>query len=146
MGKNTSKDLDATDAHFVDILHTGAGILGQWGPNGHADFYINGGSSQPGCGSETIFSKFKQSLKPPEGWFYFDLQKPWHVTTQKSLPTLSSQSYPRKVSGPIHVRLWSASCWIGARRMSRIMFWWGSMYHISKWKKFISNDKFWVHF
>uniref|UniRef100_A0AAR5QD27 Lipase domain-containing protein n=1 Tax=Dendroctonus ponderosae TaxID=77166 RepID=A0AAR5QD27_DENPD len=55
MGKNTSKDLDATDAHFVDILHTGAGILGQWGPNGHADFYINGGSSQPGCGSDTIF-------------------------------------------------------------------------------------------
>lgn len=57
MGKNTSKDLDATDAHFVDILHTGAGILGQWGPNGHADFYINGGSSQPGCASDTIFSK-----------------------------------------------------------------------------------------
>ncbi|XP_019876123.1 pancreatic lipase-related protein 2 [Aethina tumida] len=55
MGKNTSKDLDSTDAHFVDILHTGAGILGQWGPNGHADFYINGGSSQPGCASDTIF-------------------------------------------------------------------------------------------
>jgi len=57
MGKNASRDLDKSDAHFVDILHTGAGILGQWGPNGHADFYINGGSSQPGCGSDTVFSK-----------------------------------------------------------------------------------------
>ncbi|KAG5890813.1 hypothetical protein JTB14_008254 [Gonioctena quinquepunctata] len=55
MGQNSSRDLDSSDAHFVDILHTGAGILGQWGPNGHADFYINGGSSQPGCGSDTVF-------------------------------------------------------------------------------------------
>ncbi|XP_066253941.1 phospholipase A1 1 [Euwallacea similis] len=55
MGRNSSRDLDSTDAHFVDVLHTGAGILGQWGPNGHADFYINGGSSQPGCGSDTVF-------------------------------------------------------------------------------------------
>ncbi|EFA01489.1 phospholipase A1 member A [Tribolium castaneum] len=55
MGNNRSRDLDYTDAHFVDVLHTGAGILGQWGPTGHADFYINGGSSQPGCGKDTIF-------------------------------------------------------------------------------------------
>ncbi|KAK4886617.1 hypothetical protein RN001_002888 [Aquatica leii] len=52
---NRSRDIDESDAHFVDILHTGAGILGQWGPNGHADFYINGGSSQPGCSSDTLF-------------------------------------------------------------------------------------------
>lgn len=57
MGNNRSRDLDSSDAHFVDVLHTGAGILGQWGPSGHADFYINGGSSQPGCASDTIFSK-----------------------------------------------------------------------------------------
>ncbi|KAJ0175557.1 hypothetical protein K1T71_008716 [Dendrolimus kikuchii] len=55
MGNNRSRDLDHTDALFVDILHTGAGILGQWGPNGHADFYVNGGSSQPGCAHDTIF-------------------------------------------------------------------------------------------
>ncbi|XP_015514869.1 inactive pancreatic lipase-related protein 1 [Neodiprion pinetum] len=48
-GGNRSLDLDDTDAHFVDVIHTGAGILGQWGPTGHADFYVNGGSSQPGC-------------------------------------------------------------------------------------------------
>ncbi|XP_044732218.1 inactive pancreatic lipase-related protein 1-like [Chrysoperla carnea] len=55
MGNNRSRDLDPTDAHFVDVIHTGAGILGQWGPNGHADFYVNGGTSQPGCGHNTIF-------------------------------------------------------------------------------------------
>jgi len=42
MGNNRSRDLDPTDAHFVDVLHTGAGVLGQIGPNGHADYYFNG--------------------------------------------------------------------------------------------------------
>ncbi|XP_071455106.1 pancreatic triacylglycerol lipase-like [Hetaerina americana] len=49
MGNNRSRDLDPTDALFVDVIHTGAGVLGQWGPNGHVDFYVNGGTSQPGC-------------------------------------------------------------------------------------------------
>lgn len=31
---NSSRDLDKSDAHFVDVLHTGAGILGQWSPSG----------------------------------------------------------------------------------------------------------------
>lgn len=35
-GSNNSKDLDPSDAHFVDILHSSAGILGQWQPSGHA--------------------------------------------------------------------------------------------------------------
>ncbi|CAH1405629.1 unnamed protein product [Nezara viridula] len=54
MGTNRSHDLDPSDAHFVDVIHTGAGILGQWGPNGHADFYVNGGTSQPGCLSASL--------------------------------------------------------------------------------------------
>ncbi|XP_043466047.1 phospholipase A1 member A isoform X2 [Leptopilina heterotoma] len=54
MNGNRSMDLDETDAHFVDVIHTGAGILGQWGPNGHADFYVNGGSSQPGCATTSL--------------------------------------------------------------------------------------------
>ncbi|XP_055548517.1 phospholipase A1 member A [Wyeomyia smithii] len=54
-GTNNSRDLDTSDAHFVDIIHTGAGILGQWSASGHADFYVNGGTSQPGCASSTIF-------------------------------------------------------------------------------------------
>lgn len=54
MNGNRSMDLDETDAHFVDVIHTGAGILGQWGPTGHADFYVNGGSSQPGCATYSL--------------------------------------------------------------------------------------------
>lgn len=54
-GSNNTRDLDKSDAHFVDIIHTGAGILGQWSASGHADFYVNGGTSQPGCSSSTIF-------------------------------------------------------------------------------------------
>lgn len=54
-GSNNTRDLDPSDAHFVDVLHTGAGILGQWHNSGHADFYINGGTSQPGCASTTLF-------------------------------------------------------------------------------------------
>ncbi|OWF43646.1 Lipase member H [Mizuhopecten yessoensis] len=51
--------LDASDALFVDILHTDARdlfVLGHPGFGaksrmGHADFYANGGHSQPGCPS-----------------------------------------------------------------------------------------------
>lgn len=58
MNGNRSMDLDETDAHFVDVIHTGAGILGQWGPNGHADFYVNGGSSQPGCATSSLLREY----------------------------------------------------------------------------------------
>lgn len=35
---NNTRDLDKSDAHFVDVVHTGAGILGQWSPSGKVDF------------------------------------------------------------------------------------------------------------
>ncbi|XP_077862181.1 pancreatic lipase-related protein 2-like [Saccoglossus kowalevskii] len=47
--------LDATDAQFVDIIHTdGERIIpqagfGTWIESGHVDFYPNGGKDQPGC-------------------------------------------------------------------------------------------------
>ncbi|XP_014087328.2 pancreatic triacylglycerol lipase [Bactrocera oleae] len=42
--------LDATDADFVDVIHTCAGILGFKQPIGTVDFYPNGGGAfQPGC-------------------------------------------------------------------------------------------------
>lgn len=44
-----SQKLDATDAHFVDVIHTNAGYFGKIEPSGHLDFYINGGQSQPAC-------------------------------------------------------------------------------------------------
>lgn len=57
-GTNRSHDLDPSDAHFIDVIHTGAGILGQRGPNGHVDYYVNGGTTQPGCQSDSLISKF----------------------------------------------------------------------------------------
>ncbi|XP_055685477.1 inactive pancreatic lipase-related protein 1 [Lutzomyia longipalpis] len=79
-GANNSRDLDQTDAHFVDVIHTGAGILGQWSPSGHADFYVNGGTSQPGCATTSIFDTlacdhtkvtpyFIESINSPKGFY-----------------------------------------------------------------------------
>ncbi|CAO1352331.1 unnamed protein product [Diamesa hyperborea] len=48
--------LDQNDAEFVDIIHTDVFARGVLLPSGHVDFYANGGgTSQPGCGSSTIF-------------------------------------------------------------------------------------------
>ncbi|XP_067624561.1 pancreatic triacylglycerol lipase-like [Eurosta solidaginis] len=42
--------LDVTDAEFVDVIHTCAGVLGFKRPIGAVDFYPNGGGAfQPGC-------------------------------------------------------------------------------------------------
>ncbi|XP_039757387.1 phospholipase A1 VesT1.02-like, partial [Pararge aegeria] len=41
--------LDSTDAEYVDVIHTNAGMLGLQEPVGHKDFYPNNGMSQPGC-------------------------------------------------------------------------------------------------
>jgi len=52
--KNTDNRLDPTDAKFVQIIHTNDGLLGFKGRLGHADYYPNGGKSQPGCGVDLV--------------------------------------------------------------------------------------------
>lgn len=44
-----SQKLDATDADFVEVIHTNAGNFGKIETLGHFDYYINGGLSQPAC-------------------------------------------------------------------------------------------------
>lgn len=58
-----SKDnkLDASDARFVDVIHTNALIQGKIERCGHVDFYMNGGIIQPGC-SRGGSSEYMRSL------------------------------------------------------------------------------------
>ncbi|KAG7209826.1 hypothetical protein KM043_011435 [Ampulex compressa] len=50
--------LAATDARFVDIIHTDGGRFGFPFPLGHVDFYPNGGVRvQPGCNLESIIRR-----------------------------------------------------------------------------------------
>lgn len=43
--------LDESDAHFVDVIHTGGGLYGILDAIGDVDFYPNNGMpTQPGCG------------------------------------------------------------------------------------------------
>ncbi|XP_073990138.1 pancreatic lipase-related protein 2-like isoform X3 [Rhodnius prolixus] len=49
IGAKPEYTLDSTDADFVDVIHTNVGWKGQFGPEGHADFYITNGYAQPGC-------------------------------------------------------------------------------------------------
>ncbi|XP_073251237.1 inactive pancreatic lipase-related protein 1-like isoform X2 [Porites lutea] len=41
--------LDKSDASYVDVIHTNAGVAGTIQRSGHIDFYPNGGTIQPGC-------------------------------------------------------------------------------------------------
>ncbi|XP_058118094.1 phospholipase A1-like [Anopheles ziemanni] len=47
--RDTSSRLANTDAEYVEVIHTNGGTLGMYDPIGTADFYPNGGKSQPGC-------------------------------------------------------------------------------------------------
>ncbi|KXJ76999.1 hypothetical protein RP20_CCG008481 [Aedes albopictus] len=42
--------MDQSDGHYVEAIYTNSGLLGFDLPLGHANFYPNGGRSQPGCG------------------------------------------------------------------------------------------------
>ncbi|XP_046993986.1 lipase member H-like [Schistocerca americana] len=46
----TADCLDASDASFVQVIHTSIVFPGWKDAMGSVDFYPNGGSSQPGCG------------------------------------------------------------------------------------------------
>lgn len=61
-----SLKLDASDAEFVDVIHTDAGIFGYPKPIGHADFWPNGGiSPQPGCSLRDVKRRNPDSIIEP---------------------------------------------------------------------------------
>ncbi|XP_043280757.1 pancreatic lipase-related protein 2 isoform X2 [Venturia canescens] len=57
MNTGSKGHLAASDATFVDVIHTDGGVFGFLRPLGHADFYPNGGRPlQPGCTLDTLIS------------------------------------------------------------------------------------------
>lgn len=65
--ENIKERVDRTDAEYVEVLHTSVGSYGYDRPLGHVDFYVNFGSSQPGCYFKECshfraFQIFSQSL------------------------------------------------------------------------------------
>jgi pancreatic triacylglycerol lipase len=50
---NPATRVAPTDGVYVEIIHTNGGLQGFLEPIGHADFFPNFGSTQPGCGTDT---------------------------------------------------------------------------------------------
>ncbi|XP_058122859.1 phospholipase A1-like [Anopheles ziemanni] len=67
--KKPDERLSPDDAKYVEIIHTNGKALGFYANIGQADFYPNGGVTQPGCGISFTCSHaravdfFKESLK-----------------------------------------------------------------------------------
>ncbi|KAI8433106.1 hypothetical protein MSG28_013958 [Choristoneura fumiferana] len=55
--------MSATDAEFVDVIHTDAGVYGLKDPVGQVDYYPNSGSQQPNC--------LLQTCSHSRAWVYF---------------------------------------------------------------------------
>lgn len=53
-----TKRLADTDAAYVQVIHTDGGHLSLKPPIGHADFYPNGGTRQPGCSLGNAITKY----------------------------------------------------------------------------------------
>lgn len=53
--------LDASDAKYVEIIHTNGGRLGFFDPIGTVSFYVNGGLWQPQCGRMHVFGSCSHS-------------------------------------------------------------------------------------
>ncbi|XP_026466402.1 phospholipase A1-like [Ctenocephalides felis] len=53
---NPGGRLELNDAQYVEIIHTNGGKLGFLDAIGHADYYPNWGSTQPGCGLDMFGS------------------------------------------------------------------------------------------
>jgi hypothetical protein len=95
--------LDATDAQFVDVIHSNGanlilGGLGSWQAMGHVDFYPNGGMEQKGCSNlllgavsdiSMLWCKFsrQKNYGPYIDFENFDVQLPLRVTAAASATT-----------------------------------------------------------
>nr|AYV99635.1 venom polypeptide [Dolopus genitalis] len=78
--KVTDDRLTPDDAEYVQTIHTSAGYLGFMEPLGHASFYPNWGTNQPGCGFDATgkcahkrsYLLYGESLYPNNSFIPFD--------------------------------------------------------------------------
>jgi hypothetical protein len=56
------KQIGRGDAKFIDAIHTNGGIKGKLLPFADVDFFVNGGSIQPPCGSSMFAPAFQNSI------------------------------------------------------------------------------------
>ncbi|EDW11506.1 pancreatic lipase-related protein 2 [Drosophila mojavensis] len=68
--------LDPSDAAFVDVIHTNALVQGKLERCGHADFYMNGGISQPGCSGPQWMNSFACSHQRANAYYLESIRSP----------------------------------------------------------------------
>ncbi|XP_043277251.1 phospholipase A1 VesT1.02-like [Venturia canescens] len=61
---DATERLSPSSGDYVQVLHTNSDYYGYRKPLGHADFYLNGGTEQPGCNGDPICSHNR-------AWEYF---------------------------------------------------------------------------
>ncbi|CAB3232374.1 unnamed protein product [Arctia plantaginis] len=76
-----SQRLSKNDADYVDVIHTDSGVFGMEDPLGHADYYPNRGTEQPGC----MF----QVCSHDRAWLYFSVS----VIYPRGFPAIKCRSW-----------------------------------------------------
>ncbi|XP_034946131.1 uncharacterized protein [Chelonus insularis] len=93
--------LDATDANFVDVIHSNGeqlllGGLGSWQPMGDVDFYPNGGRMQTGCSNLFVgaVSDFIWSGSTVEGRSLCNHRRAYKFFTDSVSPKCRFPAFP----------------------------------------------------
>lgn len=97
---NNDNKLDATDAEFVDVIHTNALVQGKIEQCGHVDFYLNGGIYQPGCDPFHVFQcshhrapeYFSESIRSTVGFWGWRCQSYLYYLLGICKPAIDQQA------------------------------------------------------
>ena len=94
---STSFRLDESDAQYVDVIHTDAGVFGTTLASGHTDFWPNGGSSQPGCffNCKHLQSRDNHNIRSKYFLSFYEI-KFWElllILTDHTLARVNSQTH-----------------------------------------------------
>ncbi|OXA44245.1 lipase member H [Folsomia candida] len=111
-------NLDKTDANFVDIYHSNMGLYGGRALDGHVDFIINNGRSQPGCNTVTDIFFCSHNFAT---FLFADTIKKSYVACKCSPNDENDQSLnqcPTQCPNPVNVGLHTSNSTRGVYRIS----------------------------